>query len=104
MENDQISYQSWYRSTRRIEKRSSNGISVCIIPTQEMRVRETAAMRVREAAAARVREAAARVREAAARVRARGGGGYGLEWGEEEAGLARPDLGFYATPTSWPSA
>jgi hypothetical protein len=35
MENDQVSYESWYRSTRRIEKRSSNGISVCIIPTQE---------------------------------------------------------------------
>jgi hypothetical protein len=30
-----VSYQSWYRGTRRIEKRSSNGISVCIIPTQE---------------------------------------------------------------------
>jgi hypothetical protein len=37
-------------------------------------------------------------------VRARGGGGCGLEWGEEEAGPARPDLGFYATPTAWPSA
>jgi hypothetical protein len=36
------------------------------------------------------REAAARVREAAARVRARGGGGGGLEWGEEETGPARP--------------
>jgi hypothetical protein len=32
MENDQVSYQSWYESTQRIKKRSSNGISVCIIP------------------------------------------------------------------------
>jgi hypothetical protein len=32
MENDQISYQSWYKGTRRIEQRSPNGISVCIIP------------------------------------------------------------------------
>jgi hypothetical protein len=30
-----VSYQSWYKSTQRIEKRSSNGISVCIIPAQE---------------------------------------------------------------------
>jgi hypothetical protein len=29
----QVSYQSWYKSTQRIEKRSSNGIPVCIIPT-----------------------------------------------------------------------
>jgi hypothetical protein len=35
MENDQVSYQSWYRSTRRTEKRSSNGISVCIIPNRK---------------------------------------------------------------------
>jgi hypothetical protein len=49
---------------------------------------------VREAAVMRVREAAA------ARVRARGGGGCGLEWGEEERrgwpGLTRSRVRCYA--------
>jgi hypothetical protein len=35
VEDHHISYQSWHRSTQRIEERSFNGISVRITPAQE---------------------------------------------------------------------